>query len=88
MTTGNPPYVKHYVNGILINPLVKGLPYLHTEPNRRARRQGDGRPFSNKKGAMTVVTKVGSLTFLRYNKHIQRVMNKSIAHLQLKGMLF
>lgn len=74
----NTPYVKHYENGIVTNP-IKGS-YKNPFPNRQARRQKFGRLFSNKKGVQITVTKIGALSFMKYRKVLDHHNGKTILH--------
>lgn len=73
MIDRNIPYVKKYdAQGVLINPIMSE--YKNRHPNRKERRVADGttseRPFSNKKGAMIVVTKIGPYKFMKFRKFL------------------
>ena len=74
----NRPYVKQYLDGELLNPIIGSL--YSRFPNRKTRRQSLGRLASNKKGTQLVVTQIGHYKFSKYYKVFQNIGKKRIVH--------
>lgn len=78
----NTPYVKELdEEGNILNPVVKGRPYLHPYRNRREMRalveKATKHPKNNKKGIRLIVTKVDHTKFSK-TEVIKQIVSKGI----------
>lgn len=76
-------YVKKYdSNGLLTNPITKEQPFLNRGDNRKSRRllKFPQRKSNNKAGSGCVVTRIGAMTFTRYQIVKQHFADRTIIH--------
>ncbi len=59
----NTPYKKIFENGILTNPITKDNPYVQFSSKKTQPKQ---RKKNNRKGNGTLVTRIGTFSFLKY----------------------
>jgi len=74
----NIPYVKVYKDGELTNPIKDR--YISVLPNRKARRETEGRFFGNGKSIPLTVTKVSKFRRVRQRIRLKNGRIKTILH--------